>query len=112
MKKLIFIVKRSLAQHKLSTIITILSVALATGLVMSVFSIKDQTHSAFTGGPAGFDAVLGAKGSKLQLVLNTVFHLETSPGNIPGDCINMPRVIKLWNLQYPMLLVIAIEVIE
>ena len=28
-------------------------------------------------------AVLGAKGSQLQLVLNTVFHLETSPGNIP-----------------------------
>ena len=28
-------------------------------------------------------AVLGARGSQLQLVLNTVFHLETSPGNIP-----------------------------
>jgi putative ABC transport system permease protein len=27
--------------------------------------------------------VLGARGSQLQLVLNTVFHLETSPGNIP-----------------------------
>jgi putative ABC transport system permease protein len=31
----------------------------------------------------GFDAVLGARGSETQLVLNTVFHLETSPGNIP-----------------------------
>ena len=27
--------------------------------------------------------MLGARGSQLQLVLNTVFHLETSPGNIP-----------------------------
>jgi putative ABC transport system permease protein len=50
---------------------------------MSVFSIQAQTYDAFTGGPAGFDAVLGARGSQLQLVLNTVFHLETSPGNIP-----------------------------
>jgi putative ABC transport system permease protein len=50
---------------------------------MSVFSIKTQTYNAFTGGPVGFDAVLGARGSQLQLVLNTVFHLETSPGNIP-----------------------------
>jgi len=83
MNKIFFIVKKSLLQHRLSTVITILSVALATALVMSVFSIRDQAETAFTGGPAGFDAVLGARGSQLQLVLNTVFHLETSPGNIP-----------------------------
>ncbi len=77
------IVRRSLGQHALSTIITALSIALGSGLVMAVFSIKSQTYQAFTGGQAGFDAVLGARGSQLQLVLNTVFHLETSPGNIP-----------------------------
>ena len=79
------IARKSLAQHRLSTIITILSVAMAAGLVMAVFSIRDQTYDAFTGGPTGFDAVLGARGSQLQLVLNTVFHLETSPGNIPWE---------------------------
>ena len=77
------IVSRSLRQHALSTVVTVLSVALASGLVMSVFSIKTQTHEAFTGGSIGFDAVLGGRGSQLQLVLNTVFHLETSPGNVP-----------------------------
>src|SRR5438874_9834876 len=83
MRGLILIVFRSLRQHALSTVVTVLSVALACGLVMAVFSVKQQTHDAFTGGQAGFDAVLGARGSQLQLVLNTVFHLETSPGNIP-----------------------------
>jgi len=77
------LVRRSLRQHVLSTAITVVSVALASGLVMAVFSIKTQTHEAFTGGQIGYDAVLGARGSQLQLVLNTVFHLETSPGNIP-----------------------------
>jgi putative ABC transport system permease protein len=52
-------------------------------LVMSVFAIQKQTRQAFAGGDVGFDAVLGARGSQLQLVLNTVFHLETSPGNLP-----------------------------
>ncbi len=80
---LMLIVRRSLRQHALSTAITVLSVALASGLVMAVFAIKSQTYDAFTGGSNGFDAVLGARGSQLQLVLNTVFHLETSPGNIP-----------------------------
>ena len=43
---------------------------------MSVFVIQKQTYQAFTGGDVGFDAVLGARGSQLQLVLNTIFHLE------------------------------------
>lgn len=75
--------RRSLRQHAVSTAITVFSVALSSGLLMAVFSINAQAHRAFTGGPVGFDAVLGARGSQLQLVLNTVFHLETSPGNIP-----------------------------
>jgi putative ABC transport system permease protein len=80
---LMSIVRRSLRQHALSSVITIGSVALAAGLTMAVFAIKSQTYDAFTGGPVGFDAVLGARGSQLQLVLNTIFHLETSPGNLP-----------------------------
>ena len=49
---------------------------------MSVWSIKEQSQATFTGVNAGFDAVLGARGSKLQLVLNAIFHLEASPGNL------------------------------
>ncbi|MHC4222870.1 MAG: ABC transporter permease [Planctomycetota bacterium] len=83
MGKIFFLVRRSLARHALSTFITVCAVALASGLVMSVFTIEAQTRQAFAGGDSGFDAVLGARGSQLQLVLNAVFHLETSPGNIP-----------------------------
>ncbi len=83
MGAIVLLVRRSLRQHFVSTSITVVAVALASGLVMSVFAIQDQSRRAFIGGDTGFDAVLGARGSQLQLVLNTVFHLETSPGNIP-----------------------------
>jgi len=79
----LLIVRRSLRQHAVSTSITVVMTALATGLVLSVFSIQAQAYAAFAGGPVGYDAVLGARGSQLQLVLNAVFHLEASPGNIP-----------------------------
>src|SRR5438874_8056484 len=82
---LMVLVRRSLRQHALSSAVTIVSVGLAAGLTMAVFAINNQTYEAFTGGQVGFDAVLGARGSQLQLVLNTVFHLETSPGNIPWE---------------------------
>lgn len=83
MRGVLLMVRRSLRQHIVSTSVTLGAVGLACGLVMSVFSIQDQSYRAFTAGNTGFDAVLGARGSQLQLVLNTVFHLETSPGNIP-----------------------------
>ncbi len=92
------IVCKSLRQHVVSTIITAISIALACGLVMSVFVINEQAKTAFRGGSVDFDAVLGAKGSQLQLVLNSVFHLETSPGNIPWSlyqAIKKDKRIKL-----------------
>ena len=76
------IVWKSLRQHALSTMVTALSIALAGGLLMSVWSVKEQSQATFTGVNEGFDAVLGARGSKLQLVLNSIFHLESSPGNL------------------------------
>lgn len=80
-----FLVRKSLRQHKVSTFVTAICAALACGLVMAVFALETQAREAFAGGETGFDAVLGARGSPLQLVLNTVFHLETSPGNIPWE---------------------------
>jgi len=83
MHALWLLARRSLRQHRLSTALTAACIALSVGLVMAVFSIQAQSRDAFTGGAIGFDAVLGARGSQLQLVLNSIFHLETSPGNIP-----------------------------
>jgi len=82
---LVLLVRRSLRQHALSTVVTALTVALASGLLMSVWMVKRQAHDTFTGQAGGWDAVLGARGSKLQLVLNAIFHLEASPGNVAWD---------------------------
>jgi len=80
------IVLKSLRQHALSTTVTAVSIALAAGLMMAVWAVKAQSQRTFTQVTGGFDAVLGARSSKLQLVLNAVFHLEASPANIaPKD---------------------------
>lgn len=76
------LIYRSLRQHALSTVVTAGSIALASGLLMTVWVVKTQSQAVFAATNSGFDAVLGARGSKLQLVLNAIFHLEASPGNI------------------------------
>jgi len=63
----------------------VLLVALGMGLVVSVFVVRAEAEQSFTRSASGFDAVLGARGSKLQLVLNALFHQEASPGNITAD---------------------------
>jgi putative ABC transport system permease protein len=80
------LVRRSLRQHALSTLVTAGSLALAGALLMSVWVLRAQARGTFGAMTGGWDAVLGARSSKLQLVLNAVFHLEASPGNIsPQD---------------------------
>jgi putative ABC transport system permease protein len=79
---ILLIIYRSLRQHALTTIVTACSLALAAGLLMAVWVVKTESQKTFTQTTAGFDAVLGARGSKLQLVLNAIFHLEASPGNL------------------------------
>jgi putative ABC transport system permease protein len=76
------LVFKSLRQHALSTTVTALATALAAGLLLSVWILRDQAQAAFTGMTGGVDAVLGARGSKLQLVLNSLFHVDASPGNL------------------------------
>lgn len=80
------LIRRSLRQHALATIVTAISIALAGGLLMAVWSLKQQARQTFEQMDGGWDAVLGARSSKLQLVLNAIFHLEASPGNVsPAD---------------------------
>lgn len=83
MRAIAKIIGKSLKHYRFSTSITVLSLGLAVGLFFSVFAIRDQADRAFTGSGSGFDAVMGARGSQVQLVLNAIFHLQTSPGNIP-----------------------------
>jgi putative ABC transport system permease protein len=79
------LIYRSLRQHALSTFVTAGSIALAAGLLLTVWVVRTQSQSVFAATNSGFDAVLGARGSKLQLVLNAIFHLEASPGNLSAS---------------------------
>jgi putative ABC transport system permease protein len=85
------LIYRSLRQHALSTLVTAGSIALAAGLLLTVWVVKAQSQAVFASTNSGFDAVLGARGSKLQLVLNAIFHLEASPGNIDAKDYEMIR---------------------
>jgi putative ABC transport system permease protein len=76
------IVLKSLRQHWLSTALASFSIALGVALLVSVASLREQTHRNFTQEGLGVDAVLGPKGSPLQIALNALYHLEDMPGKV------------------------------
>jgi putative ABC transport system permease protein len=83
------IVFKSLRQHLVSTLVSAGAIALAGGLLIAVWVMREQANRTFTSVSGGFDAVLGTRSSKLQLVLNAIFHLEDSPGNISAADVDM-----------------------
>lgn len=101
MRLIPFLAARSLRRHALATMLTAVLLALASGLTMSVLVLRGEIERAMTSERLGFDAVLGARGSELQLVLNAVFHLETSPGNIPWSLYEQVRALPAVDLAVP-----------
>ena len=79
---LLRIVLTSLRQHLFSSGLAAMSIALGVALLLAVTSLREQAHRQFTQVGLGVDAVLGPKGSPLQIALNALYHLEEMPGRI------------------------------
>jgi putative ABC transport system permease protein len=73
---------RSLRQHRFSSGLAVISIAMGIALLVAVYSLREQSHKTFTQVGLGVDAVLGPRGSPLQIVLNSLYHLEDMPGKI------------------------------
>jgi putative ABC transport system permease protein len=74
---------RSIQQRLLASTLTGISMALGVALVISVLVIYGVVNDSFSRAAHGYNIIVGAKGGKLQLVLNTVYHLSTPIENLP-----------------------------
>lgn len=74
--------------RKVTTLLTILSVALGVGLISAVLTLREETQKRFEAEGQAFDIVLGAKGNPLQLVLSTVYFLDAPTGNMDISIFN------------------------
>ncbi|REJ66429.1 MAG: ABC transporter permease [Planctomycetota bacterium] len=80
---LLTIAWRSIQQRALSSWLTGISMALGVALIVIVLVINSLTQRFFNNAAEGFHLIVGAKGGKMQLVLNTVFHMSQPIENVP-----------------------------
>ena len=64
---------KSLRNRRLSTALTVLSMALSLLLLMSVERVKRAAQDGFTQSISGTDLVVGARSGSLQVILYSVF---------------------------------------
>ncbi|HSJ66848.1 MAG TPA: FtsX-like permease family protein [Anditalea sp.] len=72
-----------LISKPLNTGLNILLLALGLSVITVLILMQHQFESKLSKGAEGIDLVVGAKGSPLQLVLSSVYHIDFPTGNIP-----------------------------
>ena len=77
------LVLKQMRQRALGTWLTLLSVTLGVALAITILILYREAGNLFGQTSYGFDVLIGKKGSDTQLVMNTVYQLDKSPGNLP-----------------------------
>lgn len=67
----------------LSTCLNLLLLALGVGMIVLLLLFSAKFEERLTRDADGIDLVIGAKGSPLQLILSSIYHLDIPTGNIP-----------------------------
>ncbi|HEV7300817.1 MAG TPA: FtsX-like permease family protein [Tepidisphaeraceae bacterium] len=84
------IILKNMRQRALGTWLTLLSVTLGVALAIAVLIVYREGKSLFGQTEFGYDVIIGVnRGSPMQLVMNTVYHIDQSPGNIPYSMYEM-----------------------
>jgi putative ABC transport system permease protein len=73
---------RSLRNRRLTTILTVLSIALSVALLVGVETVRRGIRESFAGTIRGTDLIVGARGGSQQLLLSSVFGLGAPAGSV------------------------------
>ena len=67
----------------LVSLLTVLGISIGVALVCAVLALRHESERALSRDAGLYDLVAGGKGSPLQLVLSSVYHLDSPTGNLP-----------------------------
>jgi len=73
---------KNIRHNPLGTLLSVTLFALGIGLMVFLFLVQKQLDDNFKKNLAGIDLVVGAKGSPLQLILSSMYHIDAPTGNI------------------------------
>ncbi|CAD5273633.1 MULTISPECIES: FtsX-like permease family protein [unclassified Imperialibacter] len=67
----------------LSTALNVLLLSFGIGIIVVLLLVSQQVEEKLSENASGIDLVVGAKGSPLQIILGSIYHIDYPTGNIP-----------------------------
>ena len=89
---------KNLTYKPWATALSIILFALGIGLVSLLFLLQSQLQKNFEKNLAGIDLVVGAKGSPLQLILSSMYHVDAPTGNV-----SLQEIRPFLNPKHPLI---------
>ena len=78
---------KNILNKPLTLFLNLVLFSLGVGLISLLLLVNVQLEDKFEKNFAGIDLVIGAKGSPLQLILSSLYHLDAPTGNMPiSEC--------------------------
>ena len=74
---------RNITSSPLNTFLSLLLMTFGVGIISLLLLLNNQIKDQLNNNLRGIDMVVGAKGSPLQLILSSVYHVDNPTGNIP-----------------------------
>lgn len=85
-----------------SALLSVFLLVAGLTLVLTATYVRGQIDHRFTRDIQGIDLVVSGKGSPLQIVLSSVFHLDAPTGNIPLSAVEMLEKQRLVKKAIPL----------
>lgn len=80
-----------LRDRPLTTALNVLLLAISVAMLVLLLQFGNQASERFDRDAEAVDLVVGSKGSPLQLILSSIFHIDQPTGNIPLSSLDMLR---------------------
>jgi putative ABC transport system permease protein len=101
----LFTLSRAYLQaNPLNTLLNLLLLTLGMGIIVVLLLFSQQVEEKLLRDARGIDLVIGAKGSPLQLILSSIYHIDVPTGNIPLTLAEKLMAHKMVKTAIPMAL--------
>jgi len=80
-----------LRDRPLTTALNVLLLTIAVAMLVLLLQFGNQANERFERDAQNVDLVVGAKGSPLQLILSSIFHIDQPTGNVPLSSLELLR---------------------
>tara|TARA_Y100000589_G_scaffold202856_1_gene191358 strand:+ start:10323 stop:11594 length:1272 start_codon:yes stop_codon:yes gene_type:complete len=86
----------------LNTLLSLMLMTFGVGIISLLLLLNNHMQEQFQNNIRSIDMVVGAKGSPLQLILSSIYHVDNPTGNIPLEEVNKLTKNPLVDFKIPL----------